>query len=397
MGGKKKAEKKKKGLGAEKTAQKTEKKLSAKMRKELALQGEEDIETLVARFSAEDAKKSCKTITEIPLTDRPSKRSNFSLVAHPNKDQLLMFGGECIVNKSTTVYSDFLCFDIKKQKWTQWECSGGPPPRAAHQAVTIAGDGGQMWMFGGEFVTPSESQFYHYRDLWVFHFKDRRWEKIEVKGGPSGRSGHRMVVLYTPNLPPRVAIFGGFHDSLRGDCRYYNDFYIFDLSERLWRKLEITGTPPAPRSGHLMAALNDGRIYIHGGFSKVKAPSKKKGFDDETGVVHADSFFLTPDKRDTTGTKFKWIQAKTTGSVPSKRCSSTLVAWTESGKNSALVFGGVHDDEEQEVLSDSSDEEEEVSTVQRFQVSKARSNFLREELFRASAVCGCKLYDGSGG
>ncbi|CAG0925311.1 unnamed protein product, partial [Notodromas monacha] len=86
------------------------------------------------------------------------------------------------------------------------------------------------------------------------------------------------------------------------------------------------------------------------------------GFDDETGVVHADSFFLTPDKRDTTGTKFKWIQAKTTGSVPSKRCSSTLVAWTESGKNSALVFGGVHDDEEQEVLSDSSDEEEEVST-----------------------------------
>ena len=52
-----------------------------------------------------------------------------------------------------------------------------------------------MWVFGGEFASPSESQFHHYKDLWVYHFKSRRWEKIVAKDGPSSRSGHRMVLV----------------------------------------------------------------------------------------------------------------------------------------------------------------------------------------------------------
>ena len=38
--------------------------------------------------------------------------------------------------------------------------------------------GGQLWIFGGEFASPSQSQFYHYKELWVFHLKDKRWENI---------------------------------------------------------------------------------------------------------------------------------------------------------------------------------------------------------------------------
>jgi hypothetical protein len=161
MAGKKK-DKKKKGLGAEKTATKTEKKLSAKLKKELAQRGEEDVESLIAKFVEEDRRKSCRTVTEVPV-DRPSKRSSFSLVSHPTKDLLLMFGGEWATGKATYLYNDLFCYDIKKRKWSKLECPGGPPPRSSHQAVCIAGDGGQMWVFGGEFASPSESQFYHYR------------------------------------------------------------------------------------------------------------------------------------------------------------------------------------------------------------------------------------------
>lgn len=50
-----------------------------------------------------------------------------------------------------------------------------PPPRCSHQAVMLPLGGGQMWVFGGEFASPSQSQFYHYKDLWVFHVKDQRW------------------------------------------------------------------------------------------------------------------------------------------------------------------------------------------------------------------------------
>ena len=47
------------------------------------------------------------------------------------------------------------------------------------QAVALKQGGGQLWVFGGEFASPSQSQFYHYRDLWVYHIRDKRWEKIK--------------------------------------------------------------------------------------------------------------------------------------------------------------------------------------------------------------------------
>ena len=123
--------------------------------------------------------------------------------------------------------------------------------------------GGQMWLFGGEFASPTQSQFYHYKDLWVLYFNSNKWEKIRycflpyftvlktteledcvcvsssgtalpaekrsveygvnasnahrqvlcflrcsVAGGPSARSGHRMVVA-----KKQIIVFGGFHDS----------------------------------------------------------------------------------------------------------------------------------------------------------------------------------------
>jgi hypothetical protein len=55
---------------------------------------------------------------------------------------------------------------------------GAPPPRCAHQAVATTMNHGELWIFGGEFTSPNESQYYHYRDLWVYRFADKKWEKI---------------------------------------------------------------------------------------------------------------------------------------------------------------------------------------------------------------------------
>ena len=46
------------------------------------------------------------------------------------------------------------------------------------QAVTLHQGGGQLWIFGGEFSSHTQLQFYHYKDLWVFHLKEKRWEQI---------------------------------------------------------------------------------------------------------------------------------------------------------------------------------------------------------------------------
>lgn len=67
-----------------------------------------------------------------------------------------------------------------------------------------------MWIFGGEFASPTRSMFHHYKDLWVFHLSEKRWELIKAPGAPNARSGHRMVASRK-----QLLVFGGFHESIR--------------------------------------------------------------------------------------------------------------------------------------------------------------------------------------
>lgn len=173
---------------------------------------------------------------------------------------------------------------------------GGPPPRCGHQMVATSANKCQLWLFGGEFASPTQSQFYHYRDLWVYHLATKQWEKITAPNGPSARSGHRMV--YNKK---HLFVFGGFHDNLR-EYKYFNDIYSFNTETYKWTKLDTTGTPPAPRSACCMVALADGRILIYGGYSKEKI---KK--DVDKGHVYTDSFLLTPDSKYQIANVFKFV------------------------------------------------------------------------------------------
>ncbi|RZF40849.1 hypothetical protein LSTR_LSTR003359 [Laodelphax striatellus] len=328
---------KKKGKGAEKTAAKTEKKLSQKMKKELALIGEDDIEKIVAEIEEEERRRLA--VTEKVVLP-PKNRVNFSLTPHPEKDELIMFGGEFYNGQKTIVYNDLYFYHISRNEWTQVKAPKGPPPRCSHQAVSVSTEKGQLWMFGGEFISPSQTQFYHYRDLWVYHFGQKHWEKINAEGGPSSRSGHRMVCA-----KKQMSVFGGFHES-NNEFKYFNDLYAFSLEDRTWKKLAPAGTPPSPRSGFQMFALNDGKILVHGGYSKVKV---KK--DVDKGVVHTDMFLLSPDKGDTTGLKWKWTSVKPGGAKPSPRSGLSAAI---APPNRIFAFGGVMDqeDEDEDLVSE---------------------------------------------
>ena len=67
-------------------------------------------------------------------------------------------------------------------KLSVFVCSGWPTKWLGFfQAVALGQAGGQLWIFGGEFASPSQSQFYHYKDLWVFHLKEKKWDKIRYR------------------------------------------------------------------------------------------------------------------------------------------------------------------------------------------------------------------------
>uniref|UniRef100_A0A667YXY8 Kelch domain containing 4 n=1 Tax=Myripristis murdjan TaxID=586833 RepID=A0A667YXY8_9TELE len=324
----KKGKKEKKVKGAEKTAAKMEKKVSKRSKRE-----EEDLEALIAEFQSLDAKRTQVVETACPP---PSPRLNASLSAHPEKDEIILFGGEYFNGKKTFLYNDLFFYNIKKNSWVKSEIPNPPPPRCAHQAVVVPQGGGQLWLFGGEFASPDGEQFYHYKDLWVLHLATHTWENIKVPGGPSGRSGHRMVLSKR-----QLLVFGGFHESTR-DFIYYNDVYSFSLDSFSWSRLSPSGSAPSPRSACQMTSTPDGSgVIIYGGYSKLRA---KK--DVEKGTIHSDMFVLKREGKDDQE-KWAWSRLNPSGNKPPPRSGFSL-AVGPAGR--AVLFGGVCDEEEEETL-----------------------------------------------
>ncbi|XP_005989196.1 kelch domain-containing protein 4 isoform X1 [Latimeria chalumnae] len=323
----KKSKKEKKVKGAEKTAAKMEKKVSKRAKRE-----EEDLETLIAEFQSLDAKKTQIIETACPP---PSPRLNASLSAHPEKDELILFGGEYFNGQKTFLYNDLYTYNIKKNSWAKVEIPNPPSRRCAHQAVVVPQGGGQLWVFGGEFASPNGEQFYHYKDLWVLHLATKTWEQIKATGGPSGRSGHRMVACKR-----QLILFGGFHESMR-DYIYYNDVYSFNLDTFTWAKLSPSGTAPAPRSGCQMATTPDGSIVTYGGYSKQKV---KK--DVDKGTLHTDMFLLKNEGKEGEE-KWIWSRISASGVKPSSRSGFSLAV---GPNNRVVLFGGVYDEEEEEEI-----------------------------------------------
>ncbi|XP_061679168.1 kelch domain-containing protein 4 isoform X1 [Syngnathoides biaculeatus] len=326
MGKKSKSEKKVKG--AEKTAAKMEKKVSKRSKRE-----EEDLEALIAEFQSLDAKKTQVVETACPP---PSARLSASLTAHPEKEELILFGGEFFNGKKTYLYNDLFFYNIKKNSWLKSEIPNPPPPRCSHQAVAVSQGGGQLWVFGGEFASPNGEQFYHYRDLWVLHLATNTWENIKAPGGPSGRSGHRMALSRR-----QLLVFGGFHESTR-DFIYYNDIYSFSMDAFSWSRLSVSGIAPSPRSACQMTPTPDGSgIIIYGGYSKLRL---KK--DIEKGTIHSDMFLLKQEGK-SGQEKWTWSRLSPTGNKPPPR-SGFCMAVGPAGR--AVLFGGVYDEEEEETL-----------------------------------------------
>lgn len=312
---------KKPGKGKEKTEKKTAKAEEKRARREnKKLAPEDDIDAILLSIQKEEAKKTEVHVEEnVPA---PSPRSNCSLTINPLKEtELILYGGEFYNGTKTYVYGDLYRYDVEKLEWKVISSPNSPPPRSAHQAVAWKN---YLYIFGGEFTSSNQERFHHYKDFWVLDLKTNQWEQINLKGCPSPRSGHRMV-LYKH----KIIIFGGFYDTLR-EVRYYNDMYVFDLDQYKWQ--EIKPSPgamwPTPRSGFQFCVHQD-EVLLYGGYFKEIQSDKNTS---ERGVVHADMWSLDP-------RTWQWNKVKKGGMPPGPRAGFSMCVH----KRRALLFGGVVD------------------------------------------------------
>ncbi|TRY50525.1 Galactose oxidase [Cryptosporidium tyzzeri] len=334
--------KKKSDIRLKKAAEKREKQLCKSQNrhlKELKRDGIDDIVKTVEGFDLNSGGDDLEIQCSIIQSERPSPRISSSYNIHPISGEVIIFGGEYYDGKEVKCFHDLYKWNIDKDEWKQVvignikssnNYSGGPKPRCSHQAVIF---NECLYIHGGEYST--ENQFYHFRDLWRLNLKNYSWQEVKTTGlSPTPRSGHRMVVWRH-----YFVVFGGFHDTIR-ETRYFNDIHVFDTKTLHWFRIDSSKyeSCPSPRSGvQMVLCPNSDRIFIYGGYSKIKENSK-----NSVGKTHSDSWFIDMKPFLNQGLPI-WERVSKKGNPPSARSGSTIIGY----KNQCIIFGGVfdHDDE----------------------------------------------------
>jgi len=314
------------------------------------------------------------TTAELETLDTPfpsPPRGNFTWTLCPTNGLFFMFGGEYYDGAENVVFDELLRWDPDPKQsdkdddddddtnnnnnnnnnnnttgqWTRiLTPPPHPPPRCAHTAVYHNDD---IYIFGGECATADK--YHHYKDLWKFDIKKNTWEECRSRGGnpPAARSGHRAVTWRH-----YMILFGGFHEALRAETRWFNDVHIYDFQSSTWTELKygkLARLPP-PRSACNMALCTapTEALFVTGGYSKVKN-ANAPGASKSEGIMHVDCWMLPLKSLVNAGkggllngaAPPSWERIARKGEYPSARAGTSSVLH----KNKLLVFGGVMDSE----------------------------------------------------
>jgi N-acetylneuraminic acid mutarotase len=325
----------------------------------------EDIDKLLEEF-----KEATQIQTQVEQNcEPPSRRANCSLTVNPiNTNELILFGGEYFDGKRVEMYNDFYKYNIEKNEWKRIICPEMPGPRSSHQiAITQKG---MLYLFGGEFVSPNETNFFHYKDFWKMNLAAGNiFERVDVKVKPNTRSGHRMVCW-----KEYLVLFGGFFDQIH-KTTYFDDLWVFNTLSEEWTKIE-TQEKPLARSGCQLMIHHD-LLTLYGGYSKIS----KKG-TKTIGMMHTDHWVLKLGPE----LKFQWEKKKKIGGViPGPRSGGTMIYHKDKG----FMFGGVSD-----ILED----EEQIESVMHadmFQFNLDQNKFYPTNVKKKDSLMPCARFNAS--
>lgn len=298
-------------------------------------------------------------VTETPC-EPPSPRSSATLIGSPsNSNELYLFGGEYYNGALATFFNDLFVYLIDRDEWRLVTSPNSPLPRSGH-AWCRGGNGGGIYLFGGEFSSPKQGTFYHYNDFWRLEPSTREWTRLESKGkGPPARSGHRMT--YYKSF---ILLFGGFQDTSQ-QTKYLQDLWIYDCQNFVWHNPVLPPATQKPDSRSSFSFLpHDSGAVIYGGYSRVKSTTAagkqtKGGGQGVRNVlkpmIHQDTWFLRilpppAESLDNTPPAIRWERRKKPSNPPNPPRAGTTMGYH---KGRGILFGGVHDVEETEEGIDS--------------------------------------------
>lgn len=157
--GRDKKKKSKDSVKKEEKKNKQSEKVSKKQKSKLKCEDEEDIEVILDNFRKQQEAKY--KVCEELCADPPSPRINGTLVANAASSELILFGGEYFNGDKCVLNNDLFRYNAEKFEWKKITSPNTPGPRSSHQAIIA--NNAKMYIFGGEFASASETQFFHYK------------------------------------------------------------------------------------------------------------------------------------------------------------------------------------------------------------------------------------------
>ncbi|KAK5114291.1 hypothetical protein LTR62_002542 [Meristemomyces frigidus] len=353
----KKADKKaRKEASQQKKSSKNEKKATKKGKDDDSDAEDVDLDAILAAYQKQQ--EQFLKVTEV-VSEPPSPRSSATLCASPsNPSEIFLFGGEYYNGAVAHFYGDLYVYKTNSDTWRRVTSPNSPLPRSGH-AMCAGGNAGGIYVFGGEFSSPKQGTFYHYNDFWRLEPSSREWTKLEGKGGPPARSGHRMT-----SFKNYIVLFGGFQDTSQ-QTKYLQDVWLYDTQRFTWHepKLPPAAGKPDARSSFSLLPHESGAV-LYGGYSRVKvaltaakATKSGKGGSRVTmrPVLHQDTWYLriVPPAADAPASALptvRWERRKRPVNTPGPARAGATMA---HHKGRGICFGGVHDVEESEEGIDS--------------------------------------------
>jgi hypothetical protein len=127
--------------------------------------------------------------------------------------------------------------EYNKDYWVEIKQNGQKPGKL--KAYSMEYYEGFLYLFGG-----LDSKKANNSNLYRFDIVKESWELIKTKGKPPAeRCFHHMSLINKSNF----VIIGGIKGYLPNVEKYYNDVFLYNISESIWVEPIIGGIQPSPR------------------------------------------------------------------------------------------------------------------------------------------------------
>lgn len=162
-----------------------------------------------------------------------------------NDDLLVLGSDQRISDDDVKLY----IYDTKTLKWSGAEIHGPSPKESSYYSSELSENLDKVFIF------------WFKKDILTISILDlatnMQWRELESFGNiPNVSQGYT-----TTRIGTLIYFFGG----VTTDGKFSNELYIFNTETNEWKKIEVQGEKPIPRSGHSSTLISDDKLFIFGG------------------------------------------------------------------------------------------------------------------------------------